>query len=69
MTLPLIISGLAVAAGITGVGSGIRGGIKMKEANDTMKLAQSKQQAAVNRFKKSNSETTNITVMQNHKII
>lgn len=58
MPLPLIIGGIAAVAGIAGVGSGIHGGIKMKDANDTMKLAQSKQRRAVDLFKERNEKTT-----------
>lgn len=58
MPLPLIIGGIAAVAGLTGVGTGIRGGVKMKEANDTMKAAQSKQEAAVKRFEVHNTTTT-----------
>ena len=60
MPLPLIIGGLAAIAGVAGVGSGIHGGVKMKEANDTMKAAQSKQQKAVALFEKRNNETTEL---------
>ena len=48
MPLPFIIGGLAAAAAIGGVGSGIHGGMKMKEANDTMKLAKEIQERAIN---------------------
>lgn len=58
MPLPFIIGGVALAAGLTGVGSGIHGGVKMKEANDTMKAAQSKQERAVKKFEANNTETT-----------
>lgn len=58
MPLPFLIGGLAAVAGAAGVGTGIHGGVKMKEANDIMKLAQSKQEEAVNRFQKKNDETT-----------
>lgn len=58
MALPLIIGGLAAVAGVAGVGSGIHGGVKMKEANDTMKLAKSKQERAVSLFEKKNNEIT-----------
>ena len=44
MPLPFIIGGLAVVAGAAGIGTGIRGGMKMKDANDTMKSAQEKQE-------------------------
>ena len=60
MPLPLIIGGLAAIAGVAGVGSGIHGGVKMKEANDTMKAAKSKQERAVALFEKRNSETTEL---------
>ena len=40
MPLPLIIGGLAAVAGVAGVGSGIHGSEKMKEANDSMKAAE-----------------------------
>ena len=60
MPLPLIIGGLAAIVGAAGVGSGIHGGVKMKEANDTMKVAQSKQQKAVALFEKRNKETTEL---------
>ena len=55
MPLPLIIGGIAAIAGAAGVGSGIHGGVKMKEANDTMKLAQRKQERAVALFEKRNT--------------
>ncbi len=58
MPLPLLIGGAAVVAGLTGVGTGIRGGVKMKEANDTMKEAQSVQEKAVQRFEANNTRTT-----------
>ncbi len=60
MPLPLIIGGLAAVAGVAGVGSGIHGGVKMKEANDTMKVAKSKQEKAVALFDRRNSETTEL---------
>ena len=58
MPLPFIIGGLAVAAGAAGIGTGVRGGMKMKEANDTMKSAQEKQQKAVARFEDYNQNAT-----------
>ena len=39
MPLPLILGVGAIAAGVTGIGSGIHGAVKMKEANDTMEKA------------------------------
>jgi hypothetical protein len=60
MPLPFIIGGLAAVAGIAGVGSGIHGGVKMKEASDTMNTAQRKQEKAVALLEKKNSETTGL---------
>ena len=60
MPLPLIIGGIAAIAGVAGVGSGIHGGVKMKEANDTMKSAQRMQGNAVQKFEKRNTETTEL---------
>ena len=37
MPLPLILGGIAAVAGAVGAGSAIHGGVKMKQANDTMK--------------------------------
>ena len=44
MPLPFIIGGIAAVAGVAGVGSGIRGGVKMKAASDTIKLAELKKE-------------------------
>ena len=52
MPLPFIIAGIAAVAGVAGVGSGIQGGIKMKEANDTLNAAKKKQERAVELFEK-----------------
>lgn len=60
MPLPLIIGGIAAIAGAAGLGSGIHGGMKMKEANDTMKSAKNKQERAVALFNEKNSETTKL---------
>lgn len=58
MPLPLILGIGAVIAGVAGVGSGIAGGVKMKEANDTMKSAERRQNAAIKKFEDTNSTTT-----------
>lgn len=60
MPLPLIIGGIAAVAGVAGVGSGIRGGVKMKEASDTVKLAKSKKDRAVALFNKRSDETNEL---------
>ena len=58
MPLPIIIGGIAAVAGAAGVGGGIHGGVMMKEANDTMKLAQRKQERAITLFNTKNDATT-----------
>lgn len=60
MPIPFIIGGIAAIAGVAGVGSGIHGGVKMKEANDTMKSAQRIQENAIEKFEKRNTETTEL---------
>ena len=39
MPLPFILGAAAAIAAVGGVGSGIHGAVKMKDANDTMKAA------------------------------
>ena len=60
MPLPLIIGGLAAVAGMTGVGSGIHGGVKMKKANDTMKSAKQIKENAVALFEEKNNAVTEL---------
>lgn len=57
MPLPFIIGGIAAAAGLAGVGASVHGAVKMKDANDTMKLAQRIQKDAVELFETRNKET------------
>lgn len=58
MPLPLILGIAAAAAGLTGVGSGIHGAKKMKDANDTMKAADARHKKNVAKFE-AQSEVTN----------
>lgn len=60
MPIPFIIGGIAAIAGALGVGSGIHGGMKMKEANDTMRWAKEKQEKAISKFKSKNASTTKL---------
>lgn len=60
MPLPLIVGGLAVVAGVAGVGSGIHGGVKFGKAQKSMKEAQKIQEDAMNLFEKNNNKTTNM---------
>ncbi len=50
MPLPFILGGIAAAAGIAGVGSGISGAVKMKEANDKIKLAKNQYEKSYSRL-------------------
>lgn len=58
MPLPLILGVAAAVAGAAGVGSGIHGGMKMKEANETMRLADSRHKENVTRFEKQSKKTS-----------
>ncbi len=58
MPLPLILGGAAAIAGAVGLGSAVHGGAKMKEANDTMKLAYKRHKENIAKFEKQNQETT-----------
>ena len=58
MPIPFIVGAVALIAGAAGMGSGIRGGIKMKDANDTMKIAQERHNKNIDRFKNQNKKTT-----------
>lgn len=58
MPLPLILGVGAAVAGIAGVGSGIHGGIKMKDAKDTMEVADFRHKKNIARFEEQ-SERTN----------
>lgn len=63
MPLPFILGAAAAIAGVAGVGGGIHGAVKMKEANDTMKAANARHQKNIQRFEDA-SERTNNTVDQ-----
>lgn len=58
MPLPLILGIAAGVAAVGGVGTGIHGGIKIKDAGDTMKLAKAKQEDAIKKFETTNESTT-----------
>lgn len=58
MPLPFIIGGLAIAAGVGGIGSSIHGAAKMKEASDTMEAAKSRHSKNLEKFEKQ-QEITN----------
>ena len=58
MPLPLFLGIVAAIAGVTGVGAGIHGGVKMMEANDIMKDAKAQHERNLARFESSNKTTT-----------
>ncbi|SCI86126.1 Phage-related minor tail protein [uncultured Clostridium sp.] len=59
MPLPLILGVGAVIAGTVGVGSGVYGAAKMKEANDTMKSADSRHKSNISKFESQSKTTSN----------
>lgn len=58
MPLPFILGVGAAVAGVTGVGSGIHGAVKMKDANDTMKRVEKQHNRNTIRFEE-RSKITN----------
>ncbi len=57
MPLPFILGAAAALAAVGGVGSGISGATKMKEANDTIKSADSRHKENINKFNKKSKST------------
>ena len=58
MPLPIILGIGAAVAGVAGVGSGIHGAIKMKEANDTIQEAQKRHERNMNYLEKEETSTS-----------
>lgn len=58
MPLPFILGLGAVVAGAAGVGSGIHGAVKMKEANDTINIANSRHKENIEKLE-SHNESAN----------
>lgn len=56
--IPVALKGAAVVAGATGVGAAAHGAKKMKDANDTMKAAQSRHERNMVRLEKENGTTS-----------
>lgn len=57
MPLPFILGAAALIGAVGGIGSGIHGAVKMKEANDTIKSADSRHKRNIKKF----DETSEIT--------
>ena len=60
MPLPFIIGGIALAAGAAGVKSGISGGVKIKDAKETMEIAKKIQEKAVEKLEKKTDSTSRL---------
>ncbi|MEG0181110.1 MAG: hypothetical protein RR657_04405 [Peptostreptococcaceae bacterium] len=60
MPLPFIIGGIAAVAGVAGIGTGIKGAAKMKEANDTIKAAESRHKSNIDRFERVSGITNEV---------
>ena len=58
MPLPLILGVGAVIAGTIGIGSGVHGALKIKEANDTMESAKKQHERNLKKFEKANIATS-----------
>ncbi|MDR0944107.1 MAG: hypothetical protein LBM41_06200 [Ruminococcus sp.] len=58
MALPIILGVAASVAAAGGVGAGIHGGIKMKDAKDTIASAKDRNESNIARFEQSNNTTT-----------
>jgi len=60
MPLPIILGVAATIAGVAGVGSGIHGAVKMKEANDTMESAKRRHEKNISRLEKQSKSTNEV---------
>lgn len=58
MPLPLILGIGAAIAGLAGIGGGIKGGVKLKTANDKLKIANSRHEKNMTRFDRQNKKTS-----------
>ena len=56
--VPLLAKGVAIIAGVIGVGSAVQGASKMKDANDTMESAKNRHERNMERFEKENKTTS-----------
>ncbi len=60
MPLPFIVGAIAAIAGAGGIGAGIHGGVKMKQASDTVKAAQKRNEENIEKLEISNKKTMQI---------
>ena len=59
MPLPIALAIAAGVAGLTGVGSGIHGAKKMKDANDTLKAAEARHNRNIAKFEQTSDKANN----------
>ena len=57
MPIPFILGAIAVAAGVGGVGAGIKGAIDMADANDTLSKAKKRDEENQQRHKNIDEQT------------
>lgn len=60
MPLPFILAAGAIVAGVAGVGAGVHGAIKAKEANDTIGAAKNRHERNLARFEKNQKATVHV---------
>lgn len=60
MPLPFIIGAAAAAAAATGITTGVRGAVKMKNAQETMKEASKRHEQNMARYKSQSADTTTV---------
>lgn len=60
MPIPFILGAAAAIAGIAGVGSGISGAVKVKDAKDTISVAKNIQNRSVELYERRNKATTEL---------
>ncbi len=58
MPIPFIVGAIAAASAIAGVGAGVKGAMKIKGANDTIKNAKARNDQNIKRFEELNQATT-----------
>lgn len=58
MPIPFIVGAIAAASAVIGVGAGVKGAVKMKEANDTMKSAKDRNDRNIKRYETQSKTTT-----------
>ncbi len=52
MPLPFIVGGIAAIAGAAGIGAGVHGAVKMKDAKDTMRWAEEMVEESTSKYRK-----------------